>query len=187
MDHIAYCGVAVCILELDFLLLLQTFVCFWIRLEDYVSLVLSSVCRLKHSPWRSWLGWFPASTRSCWAPPYASCSTSPSTRRCAARWSRQDSFPSSPRCSVINQTALCSWLFVIILFVPVDVFILGHLCVYDWGCSVWICLCIRRAIISLKPPILLDGGGASNLLLLRRMCRCSFYTAPRPRAASGDH
>lgn len=141
---------------------------------------LSVVCRLKHLPWRSWLGWFPARTRSSWAPTCASCLTSPSTRRCVARWSRQDSFPESPRCSVIHLTACtdCGCFCGCVSNVS--------LCVYDWGCTVRIC--IRGTIISSfhwqkQTRVTRNAHPASNLLP-RRMCRCSFSTAT---PASGVH
>lgn len=89
---------------------------------------LSAVCRLKLWPWRSWLGCFPASTRSSRATPCASCSTSPSTRRCAARWSRQDSSPNSPHCSVICLCFFCLFLSMLTGLLC--------LCVYDVGCTV---------------------------------------------------
>ena len=135
---------------------------------------LSAVCRLKLWPWRSWLGCFPASTRSSRAPPCASCSTSPSTRRCAARWSRQDSSPNSPHCSVI---CLCFFLLV-----PVDVnrFIVS-VCLWLWLYRMCLPLyqvsltetdaCQEKTRIRPEP-----SGWGSNLLILRRMCRCSFYT-----------
>ena len=134
---------------------------------------LSAVCRLKLWPWRSWLGCFPASTRSSRAPPCASCSTSPSTRRCAARWFRQDSSPNSPHCSVISLCCFCLFLSVLT----------GLLSVCLW---LWLyCTCLPLYQVSLtetdtcheKTHIRPEPSGwGSNLLILRRMCRCSFST-----------
>lgn len=77
-----------------------------------ITYITLSLCvfshRLRRRPWRSCLSWFPASTRSCWAPPFASCSTSPSTPRCGATWSRPDSFQNSRHYSVIPHNS--SWL-----------------------------------------------------------------------------
>lgn len=145
----------------------------------FVSLVLSVVRRLKRSLWRSWLGCFPASTRSSWAPLYASCSTSPSTRRCAARWSRPDSFPNSPHCSVIS-LAVCAPLGCFCACVYWFI-----VCVYDWGLPPYDWQKQTPVMKNIYPSW--AAAGASNLLFVRRLCRCSFQTAARARASSGDH
>lgn len=71
-------------------------------LVSWLSILCVCVCpcRPKRRLWRSWPSCCPARTRSSSAPPYASCSTSHSTRHCGLRWSSPASYPNCPRCLV---------------------------------------------------------------------------------------
>lgn len=95
--------------------------------------------------------------------------------------------------SLLGNTSYCLLMTVCI---PVVVFMLVH-CVYLSVC-LWLglsCLYLHQGNHYFRISLLKTdtwqrnthpssaGGGASNLLLLRRTCRCRFYAAPRPLAA----